>query len=127
MAKKAKATMKVNHRNPSKVGKDGKVVDSDGFEVLGGGVGTEMQVGEVVEGVYGGVTRTMPSRQKGKPPIPFYQVGARQLLGGTVLRDRIEGGKVKPGDMLRVTRLEDAPAKKGQNPAKVYDVRVKRK
>lgn len=128
MAKKA--AMKVNHRNPSKPAtraKDGKVYDDDGFEVIGGGVGKEMQVGEVVEGVFGGVVRTQPSKQKGKPPLPFYQVGDRQLLGGTVLRSRIEEGKVKPGDYLRVTRIEDAPAKRGQNPAKVYDVRVKRK
>jgi hypothetical protein len=110
-----------------KVATGGPVIDEDGFEVLGGGSGTEMQIGEIVEGTYGGVTRSMPSKQKGKPPIPFYQVGARQLLGGTVLRQRIEDGKVKPGDFLRVTRLEDAPAKRGQNPAKLFDVRVKRK
>lgn len=130
MAKKAvkgKAFNGIDFNKLGKAGKDGKVFDAEGFEVLGGGVGTEMQIGEVVEGAYGGITRTMRSRQKGKPPIPFYQVGARQLLGGTVLRARIEDGKVMPGDFLRVTRLEDAPAKKGQNPAKVYDVRVKRK
>ena len=48
------------------------------------------------------------------------------MLGSTVLRQRIEEGKVKEGDFLRVTRVEDGPAKRGRNACKVYDVRVKR-
>jgi hypothetical protein len=123
MSKKAIANKKMA---AFKLPKQGGIVDDDGFEILGGS-SQEIQIGEVIEGVYGGVTRSMPSRKKGQPPIPFYQVGARQVLGGTVLRQRIEEGKVKPGDTLRITRLEDAPAKRGQNPAKLFDVRVKRK
>ena len=103
----------------------GKLVDAEGFEILGG-AGGEPQIGEVIEGTYGGVVRTLKARKKGAPPIPFYAVGARELLGGAVLRARIEGGKVAVGDFLRVIRLEDAPKKPGQNPAKLYDVRVKR-
>lgn len=108
--------------------RDGKpvIVDGDGFEVLGGGSGQQIEVGEIVEGVFGGIVRTMPGKKKGQS-VPFYQVGARQVLGGTVLKSRIEEGKVKVGDILRITRLEDAAPKRGQNAAKLYDVRVKRK
>jgi hypothetical protein len=53
-------------------------------------------------------------------------VGGRSILGGTVLRSRIEEGKVQVGDTLKITRLEDAKKKPGQNPAKLFDVRVKR-
>jgi hypothetical protein len=120
MAKKA--IQKIGTR-----GKGSTVKDDDGFEVLGGGNSNGLEIGEMVEGVYGGVVRTMPGKKRGSDPIPFYQVGTRVLLGGTVLKKRIEEGKVKPGDMLRVTRLEDAPAKRGQNAAKLFDVRVKRK
>lgn len=102
-------------------------VDADGFEILGGGSGAAIEIGEVVEGVFEGVIRTMPGKGKGKSPVPFYGVGGRSVLGGAVLKQRIEDGKVKPGDYLRILRLEDAPAKRGQNAAKLFDVRVKRK
>ena len=115
MAKKSKAQSNGN-----------TVIDDEGYEILGGGNGQEMQIGEVVEGTYLGVTRTLPSKQKGKPAIPFYSVGGRSILGGTVLRSRIEEGKVQVGDTLKITRLEDAKKKPGQNPAKLFDVRVKR-
>ena len=105
------------------------VLDDDGFETLGGEAGQEMAVGEVVEGKFQGVTRTLPGRKKGTT-IPFYTVGNRSILGGTVLRTRIEealaAGKLKVGDLMRVTRLEDAKKKPGQNPAKIYRVQVKR-
>lgn len=104
-------------------------VDEDGYELIGGAAGKEMAVGEVVTGRYGGVVRTMPGKRKGSV-IPFYQVGDRTLLGSTVLRDRFEEGiklgKLKEGDMVRVTRIEDAKPKRGQNAAKVYTVGVKR-
>jgi hypothetical protein len=103
----------------------GVVIDEDGFEVLGGGNGQAMEVGEIVEGPFGGIARTLPGKKKGQI-VPIYQIGARQVLGGTVLKSRIEEGKVKVGDVLRITRLEDAPAKRGQNAAKLFDVRVKR-
>lgn len=104
-------------------------VDEDGFELVGGGVGKEMAVGEVVTGVYGGVVREMKGRKKGTT-VPFYQVGDRPLLGSTVLRSRIEeatkAGKLKVGDLVRVTRVADAAAKKGMAPAKIHELRVKR-
>ena len=104
-------------------------VDEDGFELLGGGQGKEMAIGEVVTGVYGGVVREMPGKRKGTK-VPFYQVGDRALLGSTVLKSRIEEAikakKLKEGDELRVTRIEDAPKKPGQSPAKLYEVRVRR-
>jgi hypothetical protein len=104
-------------------------VGDDGFEMLGGAVGKEMAVGEVVTGVYAGVVREMPGRRKGTT-IPFYQVGDRTLLGSTVLKSRIEEGerleKLHVGDTVRVTRIEDAKKKPGQNPAKIYLVEVKR-
>lgn len=105
------------------------VLDDDGFETLGGEAGTEMAVGEVVTGPFGGIVRSMPGKKRGQE-VPFYQVGNRTLLGGTVLRTRIEdarkAGKLKEGDIMRVTRLEDAKAKRGQNAAKIYRVQVKR-
>jgi hypothetical protein len=105
------------------------VKSSDGFEMLGGGLGKEMALGEVVTGVYGGVARVMPGKRKGTT-VPFYQVGDRVLLGSTVLRTRIEegekAGKLKVGDTIRVTRIEDLPAKRGQAPAKMHTVEVKR-
>ncbi len=120
MAKRAsKKTAPVNAPN----------VDEDGFELLGGGVGKEMAIGEVVTGVFGGVVREMPGKKKGTR-VPFYQVGDRALLGSTVLKSRIDeamkAGKLKEGDELRVTRTEDAAKKPGQNPAKIYEVRVRR-
>lgn len=106
-------------RNTSNV-----IVDEDGYEILGGS-SEEMQIGEVVEGVFHGVVRTMAGLKKGTT-VPFYQVGARQILGGTVLKNRIEEGKVKEGDMLKITRVADAKKKPGREPAKMYQVRVKR-
>jgi hypothetical protein len=107
----------------------GETISDDGFEMLGGGVGKEMAIGEVVVGKFGGVVREMPSKRKGET-VPFYQVGDRTLLGSTVLRSRIEeglkSGKLEVGDTMRVTRIEDAAKKRGQNPAKVYTVEVKR-
>jgi hypothetical protein len=100
-------------------------IDEDGFEIIGGS-NAPIEIGEVVEGEYCGVVRHLPPKRKGQAPLPVYRIGARDVLGGTVLKQRIEDGKVKPGDTLRITRLEDAPAKKGQNPAKLFDVRVKR-
>lgn len=103
----------------------GPVVDDEGYEILGGD-SSAMAVGEVVEGVFGGVVRNLPAKKKGVPPVPVYQIGARTVIGGTVLRDRIEKGKVKEGDYLKVTRLEDGAAKKGQNAPKMFAVGVKR-
>lgn len=104
-------------------------IDEDGFELLGGGQGKEMAIGEVVTGVFGGVVREMKGKRKGTV-VPFYQVGDRALLGSAVLKSRIEeamkAGKLKEGDELRVTRIEDAPKKPGQSPAKLYEVRVRR-
>ena len=102
-------------------------VDADGFEVLGGGTGAAIEIGEVVEGIFEGIIRTMQGKKKGQGPVPFYGIGGRAVLGGTVLKQRIEDGKVKPGDYLRILRLEDATAKRGQNAAKLFDVRVNRK
>lgn len=101
------------------------IKSTDGFELIGGG-GGEIQLGEVVTGVYGGVVRTLPAKRKGQPPLPIFLIGDRTVLGGTVLRQRFEEGKVKEGDTVRLTRLEDAPAKAGHNPAKVFKVEVKR-
>jgi hypothetical protein len=104
-----------------------KATGGDDWELLGGEGGTEMEVGEVVIGVYGGITRYHTPKGKGKKtPIPFYQVGDRALLGGAVLKARIEEGQILPGDELEVTRLEDADPKPGQSPAKIYKVRVRR-
>ena len=104
-------------------------IDDEGYEILGGGIGKEMAIGEVVVGTYGGIVREMPGKKRGTS-IPFYQVGDRTLLGSTVLRDRFEqgekSGKLSIGDTVRVTRVEDAPAKRGQNAAKVFEVAVKR-
>lgn len=107
----------------------GKVSD-DGFEMIGGGGGgTEMAIGEVVTGVYGGIVRTMPGQKRGTV-IPFYDVGGRALLGGTVLRNRVEEaiklGKLKEGKVVRVTRVEDGKKRRGQNAPKVYTLEVKR-
>jgi len=104
-------------------------MSDDGFETIGGAAGQEMGIGEVVTGVYMGVVRTMPGKKRGTV-VPFYQVGDRALLGSTVLKSRIEEGiklgKVKEGKTtVRVTRLEDAPAKRGQNPAKVYKLEAR--
>lgn len=113
-------------RTNGKNGKSGPVLDEEGYEILGGS-SQEMKVGEVVEGVYGGVIRELESIQKGKPGVPLYQIGGRVVLGSTVLKNRIEDGGVDVGDLLKVTRLEDAKAKKkGFNDTKIYDVRVKR-
>lgn len=98
------------------------IVDDEGFEIIGGD-STPMQIGEVVVGVYGGEVRSFKGR---KGQVPIYQIGARTIMGGAVLTNRIKDGKVEIGDILKVTRIEDAPAKKGQNPAKMYEVRVKR-
>lgn len=100
-------------------------VDDDGFEILGGDQ-SPMVVGEVVVGVFGGVVRNLPAKKKGQPPLPVYRIGTREILGNTVLRDRIEKGEVKEGDTLKVTRLEDGQAKKGQNAPKMFAVGVKR-
>jgi hypothetical protein len=116
------ARKKQNGANVSSSG--GPVTDEDGFEVLGGDQ-TPLQVGECIVGTFGGIVRTMPGRRKGTE-IPVYQIGTRSVLGTAVLINRITEGKVSVGDTLKVTRLEDAAAKKGQNPAKLYDVRVKR-
>jgi hypothetical protein len=104
---------------------NGKILDEEGFEILGGGVGVEVQIGEVVEGIFGGVIRNMAGAKKGTS-VPFYQIGARSVMGGTVLRTRIEEGNVLPGDFLRITRMPDGKSKKGQNAPKIFDVRVKR-
>jgi len=125
----SKAKRKVKNADPVTGELVASAVDEDGFELLGGGVGKEMAIGEVVTGVFGGVARTMPGKKRGTS-VPFYVVGDRALLGSTVLRSRIEdgikAGKLKEGDVIRVTRIEDAKAKRGQNPAKVYTVAVKR-
>jgi len=125
MAKKAIKNVPGKKVSLGRVANGGIVYDEDGFEVLGGG-GQAIEIGEVVEGIFAGVVRNMPGKKRGQS-VPFYQVGSRQVLGGTVIKSRIEEGKVKVGDFLRITRLEDAPAKRGQNPAKLFDVRVKRK
>lgn len=126
MSKKSKATTKSDPvTGETFTVRDGKTYDAEGFEIVGGSGGKEMAIGEVVEGVYGGVVRTMPGRKKGSK-VPFYQVGDRALLGSTVLKSRIEDGKITEGDFVRVTRLEDGTAKKGQNAAKIFEVRVKR-
>jgi len=105
------------------------VIDDEGFELLGGGQGKEMALGEVVVGVFAGVVRSMKGQRKGTT-VPFYQVGDRALLGSTILRSRIEEAikakKLREGDTLKVTRIEDIKAKPGQSPAKNYEVRVKR-
>lgn len=110
-------------------GTTGPVIDDEGFELLGGGRGKEMALGEVVVGIYGGVVRSMKGQRKGTT-VPFYQVGDRALLGSTILRSRIEEAtkakKLREGDILKVTRIEDIKAKPGQSPAKNYEVRVKR-
>lgn len=104
-------------------------IDEDGFETIGGSVGKELEIGEVVTGVFGGIVREMAGRKKGTK-IPFYLVGDRALLGSTVLRNRIEEGiklkKLSVGDEVRVTRIEDAKRKPGMNPAKLYTVGVRR-
>jgi hypothetical protein len=119
----------MSRKNGKKNGTTGPIVSDDGFELIGGGQGKEMAIGEVVTGVYAGIVRTMPGKKRGSV-IPFYQVGDRALLGSTVLKNRIEEGvklgKIREGKTLRVTRIEDAKAKRGQNPAKLYTVEVKR-
>lgn len=100
-------------------------IDEEGFEVLGGDQ-SEIGIGEVVTGEFRGILRHLPAKRKGQPDLPIYGIGSRSVLGGTVLRNRIEEGQVKRGDTLRITRLADAAPKKGQNPAKLFDVRVKR-
>jgi len=97
-------------------------VDEDGFEIIGGD-SAPMGVGEVVEGVCGGVARTIKGRTG---PVPIYQIGTRTIMGTAVLQSKIKDGKVKEGDYLRVTRLEDGTAKKGQNAPKMFQVGVKR-
>ena len=107
----------------------GEVTSDDGFVMLGGGVGKEMAIGEVVVGKFEGVVRSMPGRRKGST-VDFYGVGGRPLLGSTVLASRIEdgikAGKLAIGDIVRITRLEDGEKKKGQNAPKIYTVEVKR-
>lgn len=105
--------------------KRGPALDDEGFEIVGGD-NSPMQVGEVVEGIFGGVVRNLPSKQKGKPPVPVYQIGSRTIVGAAVLRNRIDDGKIAEGDYLKVARLEDGTAKKGQSAPKMFDVRVKR-
>lgn len=100
-------------------------VDEDGYEIVGG-QSQGLEIGETCEGVFHGIPRSMPSRRKGQPDVPFFLIGSRMLLGSTVLRNRIEEGQVQVGDYVKVTRLEDGSAKKGQNAAKIFDVRVKR-
>lgn len=100
-------------------------IGDDGWEDLSG-TSQELQVGEQCIGKFMGIVRTMSSRKKGEK-IPFFGVGDRQLLGGTVLKRIIEDNKVMVGDLLEVTRLEDGTAKKGQNAPKLYRVRVQRK
>jgi len=97
-------------------------VDDEGFEIIGGD-SAPMAIGEVVEGVFGGVVRTIKGR---KGQVPVYQVGTRTILANAVLKSKIEDGKVQEGDYLRITRLEDGTAKKGQNPPKMFQVGVKR-
>ena len=104
---------------------DGKLVDEDGFEVVGGD-NAPLAVGETIVGPYAGVVRTMPSTRKGKPPIRVHGFGARSILGGAVIERLIGDGKVKVGDMCKLTRLADGVAKKGQNAPKLYELRVKR-
>lgn len=110
-------------------GQPSQSADADGFEMLGGGVGREMGIGEVHVGVFRGVVREMAGKKKGTK-VPFFLVGDRPLLGSTVLRSRIEegikAGKLAEGDTIRVTRIEDGPAKRGQNAPKIYTVEVKR-
>jgi hypothetical protein len=103
----------------------GPVMDDDGFEVIGGD-NSPMAIGEVIVGEYGGVVRTLPAKRRGAPPVPVYQIGSRTVLGNAVLKARIEDGKVKEGDILKVTRLEDGTAKKGQSAPKLFAVGVKR-
>lgn len=100
-------------------------LDEEGFEILGGD-NSPLAVGEVMEGKFRGIVRALPNKRKGQLPIPVYGVGARTIIASTVLADRINGGNVKEGDYLRIIRLPDAEAKKGQNAAKLFDVRVKR-
>ncbi len=97
-------------------------VDEDGFEIIGGD-SAPMAIGEVVEGVFGGVASTFKGR---KGPVPIYQVGTRTIMAGAVLVRKLKDGKVKVGDTLRVTRLEDGAAKKGQSAPKMFAVGVKR-
>jgi len=99
-------------------------LDADGFEIIGGD-SAPMAVGEVVEGVYGGIARTVPGAKKGQL-VPIFQIGTRTIMGGAVLASKIRDGKVEEGDYLRVTRLEDGTAKKGQNAPKMFQVGVKR-
>ncbi len=101
---------------------NGKQLDEDGFEIIGGD-STPLQVGEMVEGLYGGVVRSLKGK---KGNVPVIQIGTRTILGNVVLMSRIKDGKVNEGDTLRVTRLEDAAKKPGRNPAKMFAVAVKR-
>jgi hypothetical protein len=97
-------------------------VDEDGFEIIGGD-SAPMGIGEVVEGVFGGVARTIKGRNG---QVPIYQIGTRTIMGTAVLQSKIKDGKVQEGDYLRVTRLADGTAKKGQNAPKMFQVGVKR-
>jgi hypothetical protein len=97
-------------------------VDDDGFEIIGGD-SAPMAVGEVVEGVFRGVVRSLKGR---KGPVPIFGIGTRTILGNAVLASKIKDGKVQEGDYLRVTRLEDGTAKKGQSAPKMFQVGVKR-
>lgn len=127
MAKKTKKSAAVDSVTGEAIknGTGRGFVDEDGFEVLGGDQ-SEIAIGEVVTGEFRGILRYLPAKRKGQPPLPIYGIGARSVLGGTVLRNRIEEGRIVEGDTLKITRLADAAAKKGQNPAKLFDVRVKR-
>jgi hypothetical protein len=100
----------------------GAGVDEEGFEIIGGD-SAPMAIGEVVEGVFGGVVRSIKGR---KGMVPIFQIGTRTILGNAVLASKIKDGNVKEGDYLRVTRLEDGTPKKGQNPPKMFQVGVKR-
>ncbi len=97
-------------------------VDDDGFEIIGGDT-APMGVGEVVEGVYGGVARNYKGKQG---VVPIYAIGTRTIMGNAVLKGKLKDGNVKEGDYLRVTRLADGTAKKGQNAPKMFQVGVKR-
>ena len=120
MARKVKAQRKVTD-----VRNGAPVIDDEGFEVIGGD-NSEMAVGEVVIGVYGGIVRYLEPLKKGGERLPVFQVGTRTLLGGTVLRNRIADGKVAEGDLLKITRLPDGKKKPGQNAPKLFAVAVKR-
>lgn len=84
--------------------------------------------GEFVEGTYLGLADEVGPNNSRLYNLKMEDGALVAVWGGTVLDSRMDmciAQGMKPGDFVKAVYIGDAPAKKGQNPARIYQVGFK--